>query len=453
MSECIEVLNPYNDEVIGTVPVATDAEIQEAVKRSANAVEEDHWTPYDRWELLQAVMRRIRGDQEAFARLICRETGKPIRDSRVEVERTCATLAWSGEEALRLDGVIHSCGVTPARIQKHAHVMRFPVGVVAAITPFNFPMNIPSHKIGPALAGGNAVIVKPSPRAPLTTQKLVEIFTECGAGDRVQILHGEAKVVETLCRSDVNLVTFTGSTHVGNQIAEWAAGRKICMELGGNDPIIVMDDADLPAAVDTIVAHRFGSSGQRCTSCKRVLAQEGIYDKLKTLLLGKIRSLVVGDPAQEATDVGPLICLRTAEEILRRLDQAVAEGANVLCGGTREGKTIFPTLVENVPPRAALLCEETFGPVLPLIRFSTLNEAVTIVNAQTYGLQSAIFTNRQDVIQSAFRKLQVGALIVNGGTGFRIEPIPFGGVKASGFGREGVRYAVDEFTILKTLVC
>lgn len=314
-------------------------------------------------------------------------------------------------------------------------------------------MNIPAHKAGPALAAGNAVVLKPSPKAPLTTERFMGILHEAGLPrDLLQILHGGAEVVEALVEDDVSAVSFTGSSRVGPRIASRAGARKVLLELGGNDPIIVLPDADLEAAARAILEHRFGSSGQRCTSCKRAFLHRDVYEKMRNRLVAGAAGLVVGDPLEEDTDVGPLIDEEAAVEVMRKLDAAVRRGARVLCGGHRRGSTVAPTIVEGARPDDELLREETFGPVLPILGFRDVGEVVERVNDTPFGLQAGVFTNRLDAVQELFEGLQVGALIVNDGPGLRVEPIPFGGVKSSGVGREGIRYAVEELTTLKTLV-
>jgi acyl-CoA reductase-like NAD-dependent aldehyde dehydrogenase len=258
--------------------------------------------------------------------------------------------------------------------------------------------------------------------------------------------------VEALAKAPVNVVSFTGSSKVGPTVASWAGGKRVVMELGGNGAVVVMDDADLDAAARTIVAHRFGSSGQRCTSCKRAVIHRDVYDAVRDRILSHVDTLKVGDPADEETDVGPLIDHEAADHIMAKLEAGCRRGARVLVGGKREAGIVYPTVVEDVPTDDPLFVEETFGPVLPLVAFSTLDEAVALVNATPFGLQAGVFTQNQQVTHELFRRLEVGAVMVNDGPGLRVEPIPFGGVKSSGIGHEGIRYAVEEFSRLKTLV-
>jgi acyl-CoA reductase-like NAD-dependent aldehyde dehydrogenase len=450
--ETIEIKNPYDGTVLGAVAVSSPGQVRRAVQQ-AKAAAKRGVPSFDRYTVLHRTSELLRDRTEEFALGITREAGKPIRESRLEIERACTTLLWSARESLRTDGIVQSCDTTPQRLQRHAYVHRIPLGVVAAITPFNFPVNIPAHKIGPALAAGNAVILKPSPRTPLVTTRFAELFYEAGLDhDLLQILNGGPSLVEQLVADDVQAVTFTGSSDAGLAICRRAAGKKITMELGGCDPVIVMEDADVDAAVRAIIAHRFAYSRQRCTACKRAIIDASLYQELKERLLAGIEKLVTGDPMKEETDIGPLIDREAALHIVEIIEGARRRGARILCGGGRVDSFVEPTLVENIGPEDPLLLTETFGPVLPIISFWTPAEAIGYVNAAPYGLQAGIFTNNIALLREAFQRLEVGALILNDGPGLRIEPLPFGGVKSSGFGREGIRYAIEELTCLKTLI-
>ena len=451
--DAIEVFNPFDGNVLGSVRRASRTDVHDMVVRAEIAFRRNRGLAIDGYEILLKVSELLAVRRDAFAMTICRETGKPIRECRVEVDRACTTLLWSAQESLRLEGVVQPCDVTPQRLPRNAYVHRVPLGVVVAITPFNFPLNIPAHKVGPALAAGNAVILKPSPKAPLATVSFVDLFREAGLpDDLLEVVHGDADVVEQLAREDVQAVTFTGSSRVGPQIAAWAAGKKVTMELGGNDPVVVMDDADLDAAAAAIIAHRFGSSGQRCTSCKRAILHEAVYEAMKERLLEGVSRLVTGDPMSEKTDLGPLIDEPAAIGVMEKVEAARARGATILCGGSRDGAFVAPTLVEKITTENALFQEETFGPVLPLMPFRDLDEAIALVNSTPFGLQAGIFSQRMDVVREAFARFEVGTLVVNDGPALRVEPIPFGGVKSSGMGSEGIRYAIHEFTRYKTLV-
>jgi acyl-CoA reductase-like NAD-dependent aldehyde dehydrogenase len=452
-TKVIQVENPYNHKIIGEVEKTAMEDVPAFIETAEISFKNDKSQAIDRHNVLNWASILIEKEKEELARSICSETGKPIKESRIEVDRARTTMAWSAQEALRIDGIINPCDVTEHHLLKKAYVHRVPLGIVLAVTPFNFPLNIPAHKIGPALAAGNAVIIKPSPKSPLSTSRFVELINQAGLpGGLLQIVHGGAEVIQQLASGPVNAVSFTGSTDAGNELAKWAAGKKLTLELGGNDPAVVMDDADLDSAAHTIIGHRFSFSGQRCTSCKRVFIHQAVYEEMRHKLINRISKLIVGDPGNEDTDIGPLIDEKAAEKISRKIEAAVKNGAVLTAGGKKDGNFIYPALIENLKSDSPLLQEETFGPVLPIVKFNTFQEAVQLVNSTRYGLQSAIFTNKMDIIQKAFQEFEAGALIVNEGTGLRVESIPFGGVKASGIGREGIRYAINEFTTFKTLI-
>ena len=449
----IQTRNPYNLELIAEIEQTSAQELHSLINSAVSGFKNSTLLAIDRFKILSKAAELLELEKEEFAVLVCQETGKPIRESRFEVDRACTTLAWSAQEALRIDGLIQSCDVTEKPSLKKAYIHRVPLGLIAAITPFNFPLNIPSHKIGPALASGNAVIIKPSPKSPLSTSRLVELFFRAGLPrDLLKIVHGGPETGKMLVCEKINAVSFTGSATAGRQIAKSAAGKKLTMELGGNDPVVVMDDADLESAALAIVKHRFSFSGQRCTSCKRVFIHKSVYEDLKNRLNILISQLRVGDPMNESTDIGPLIDDEAADNIQQKIESAKRAGAVVISGGTREGRILHPVLIENLDPDDPLVQQETFGPVLPIAEFENFQEAIELVNSTPYGLQSAIFTNRMDIVKKAFQEFEVGTLIVNEGTGFRVESLPFGGVKDSGIGREGIRYAINEFTTLKTLI-
>jgi len=449
----IKVYNPYNGELVGSVIPASDKDIDRAIERAWDAFNANDNLAIDRYHILSNVWRMLQERREEFARLISLETGKSIRESRIEVDRASTTLHWSAEESLRIGGTILPCDTTEQRLHKKAYVYRVPLGVVGAIVPFNYPLNIPAHKVGPALASGNTVILKPSPKAPMSSERFVKLFYESGLPRHMlQVIHGDAPVTERLVKGNISAVSFTGSTRIGYEVARWATPKKLVLELGGNDPIVVMDDADLNLAVKIIIAHRFSFSGQRCTSCKRLFLHTSIYKEVKTRLLAEISKLTVGDPMDEKTDIGPLIDEYVAIDICNKIGAARKGGAKILCGGSRKGSIVLPTLIEGLKIEDPLIYEETLGPVLPIIKFEDFDEVPSLVNNTPYGLQAGIFTNRIDIIQEAFRRFNVGTLVVNDGPGLRVEPLPFGGVKSSGLGREGIRYAIEEFTNSKTLI-
>ena len=451
-TEHLEVTRPSDGAVQGSVAVAKTEHVAAAVRAAKDALTRP-LSSYRRAQLLRAVYGIVAAESETFAREICGESGKAIRECRQEVERALVTLELSAQEAVRLDGEVLPCDVTSQEFSQRAMAVRVPLGVVAAITPFNFPINVPMHKFGPALAAGNAVVFKPSPKTPLTANRLGQAFIDAGwPPGWFNIIHGGNDVVEALVSSDIQAINLTGGTEAGRAASRHSFGKHILLELGGNDPLILDEGTDLDVALGVAVAQRFGSSGQRCTSCKRLFVHESLYEDALARLVPRVESLVVGDPFDEKTDVGPLISEQAAEALEKRLEAFKSAGARVLTGGTRRGPFVQPTVVVDLDPRHPEALEETFGPLLPVYRFRDLSEVIRAVNASPYGLQAGVFSDRLSRIRQLFDQLEVGTLIVNHGPNFRVESLPFGGVKQSGTGREGVRFAVEELSELKTLV-
>ena len=450
--EHLEVLRPSDGTVQGKVAVASIEHTDAAVRAAKDAFSLP-LSSHRRAELLRGVHRIVDAESEAFAQEICGESGKAIRECRQEVERALVTLELSAQEALRLEGAVLPCDVTAQEFSQRAMAVRVPLGVVAAITPFNFPINVPMHKFGPALAAGNAVVFKPSPKTPLTANRLGQAFIDAGwPPGWFNILHGGNDVVEALVSSDIQAINLTGGTAAGQAVTRHSFGKRVLLELGGNDPLILDEGADFEAALGIAVAQRFGSSGQRCTSCKRLFVHDSLYEEALERLIPQVEALVVGDPFDESTDVGPLISEEAARAVEARVRSFTSAGARVLTGGTRRGPYMQPTVVVDLDPHHPEALEETFGPLLPIYRFDELSEVIHAVNASPYGLQAGLFSDRLSRIRELFDQLEVGTLIVNHGPNFRVESLPFGGVKRSGLGREGVRFAVEELSELKTLV-
>lgn len=451
----IKVFNPYSGEEVGSVSNCTKKDVLFAVETAKKAkIKAKNMTPYERYEILFAIYEEIKRRKKEIAKLITMESGKTIRESRTEVERSLQTILFSAEEAKRINGEFLSTDITPLYTGKYAITLREPVGVVAAICPFNFPLNLLLHKVGPAIAGGNTVVVKPATQTPLTAYELGKLFIEVGApSGLINIVSGKGGVVgDALVRSDVNMISFTGSVEVGKAIASAAGMKKLSLELGGNGPLIIMDDADIEKAVNATVDGSFGIAGQRCTAVKRILLHNKVAEEFISKFVEVTKRLKVGNPMDEKTDVGPLIDENAAMEIERRVRDAIKLGAELLVGGKRKKALYWPTILDKTPRHASVVQTETFGPVAPIIRFNTIKEAIKIANETKYGLQAGIFTNNLDNIKYAMKNIETGAVIVNGPPGFRIESLPFGGVKDSGIGREGIKYAIQEMTEIKTVV-
>lgn len=455
MSSHYEVHNPYNGQLLGKYPFTTAEHLAAAVHNlKAGHLIQRVFTANQRAGILRRLAELLDEHRERLAQLITAETGKTISDSRVELERAINTTVASSEEARQVSGEsLDSDAYAPARGRIGVVCWR-PLGTVLCITPFNFPVNIAIHKIGPAFAAGNCILFKPGPQNTASALALTELCHQAGIpGDVLQCCVPQVSDMPALVRHpDIHCINFTGGNVAGEAIADAAGYKKLLFELGGNDALIVMPDADLDAAVNAAINQRFATAGQRCTAAKRLYIHDAVYEVFRDRLVAAGSSLKVGDPAQDDTFVGPLISTAAADEVERRIEEAIAKGATVALGNQREGNIIYPCILENVPADAPLVTLETFGPVLPLQHFSDLDEVIAQVNSSDYGLQAGVFTNDIRVIRQLFEELEVGTLASNDGPGFRAEHFPFGGTKQSGIGREGVKYAIREMSYQKTLV-
>lgn len=456
MDDLLIVRSPHTGAEVGRVTVASPEAVEAAVTRAREAFlgPVGEMTPFARYELLMGLHQQLREDRAGLARLITDETGKTLRDSASEVERALSTTLYAAEEAKRIHGRIYPCDITATVTNRMAHVYQDPVGVVAAITPFNFPLNTVLHKVAPAIAAGNTVVLKPSPKAPLTAERLGRCWQRAGAPPHLfTIVQGGATVGEQLAAHPaVRVLNFTGSTAVGRHLTTIAGLKKLLFELGGNDPLILMPDGEITAAVRVAVEQGLGSCGQRCTAIKRIFVHEQVKESFLAELTAAVQKLRVGDPLDPATDLGPLISPEAAQTVEERVEEAVAQGAVPLVRGRRDGAFLPPVVLDRTPEGCALVREETFGPVLPVFGFVDLEVCIRQVNDTVFGLQAGVFTNNLAVVKRLRRKLEVGTLVVNGGPGFRIDAIPFGGVKESGLGREGVIAAVREMTEERVLI-
>ncbi len=444
----VGVRNPFSGALVGTLEAATPETVLATVLRARRAAADFRPSiPAQRRALLEALAALIARDAEPLAQTICAEMGKTITEARGEVRRAQNTLKLAGDAATFLDGEVLHCAIVAGGADRQAVVTLKPVGVVAAITPFNYPLNLLCHKLGPAIAAGNAVVVKPSPKAPLAADHLVRLTAEAGFPvDLVQVLHGGAEPALDLARAPIDLLSFTGGPVAGLALKRASGLVRCLMELGGNDPLFVMPDADLAAAAATAVGHRFEIAGQSCAAVKKLYVHEAVRARFTELLLDKVAAVRHGDPSDPAVAMGPVIDLQAAEMVAARIAASVAQGARLLAGGTRDGTLVAPTLLDGIAADAPLIATETFGPVLAMRGFTEIDAAVDEVNASAYGLQAGIFTNDHAVIRNLGRRLQVGGLMVNEGPDFRAEHVPFGGIKTSGLGREGVRITLREMS-------
>jgi putative phosphonoacetaldehyde dehydrogenase len=454
LAERIEVRNPYNGELVGTVPAARPEHVRAAF--AAGQAFNAKLSRYQRQQILLRTAELLRERKEEFARLITAESGLCWKDSLYEASRAYDVYSFAGQLTIRDDGETYSCDISPQGKARKIFTLRQPLnGVIAAITPFNHPLNMVSHKVAPAIATNNRVVLKPTELTPLTALALADVLYEAGLPpEMLSVVTGNPSTMgdAMITDPDCDLITFTGSVRVGKYIAEKAGYRRIVLELGGNDPLIVMEDADLDKAAELAVAGATKNSGQRCTAVKRILAVESIADAFAERVAAKAKRLKCGDPMDPATDVGTVINEKAAVLFERRVADAVAAGAVVLHGRPRAGALFAPTVLDRVPYDCELVREETFGPVVPIIRCpDDIADVIRISNSTAYGLSSGVCTNRLDYITRFIEGLEVGTVNVWEVPGYRIEMSPFGGIKDSGLGyKEGVVEAMKSFTNLKT---
>ena len=448
-----EVRNPFTREVVGTVPKASLAQVREAfeIARAYKAT----LSRAERAAILNRASALVRDRAATYAALISSESGLSIKDSLYETGRVADVLMFGANEALRDDGQSFACDITPHARKRRVHTLREPLlGVISAITPFNHPMNQVAHKVVPSVASNNRMVLKPSEKVPLSALAFADLLYECGLpGEMLSVITGEPKEIadELITHPAVDLVTFTGGVAIGKYIASKAGYRRTVLELGGNDPIIVMDDADLDEASMLAVQGSYKNSGQRCTAIKRMLVHEKVAARFTDLVVDKTRAWTCGDPSNPANEMGTVIDETAARLFESRVAEAVAQGARLLAGQQRDGALYPPTVIDRVRPEMTVVREETFGPVSPIITFGSIDEAIALSNGTAFGLSSSVCTNRLDHIMRFVAELQVGTVNVREVPGFRLELTPFGGIKDSGLGyKEGVQEAIKSFTNLKT---
>lgn len=454
-SESSAIRNPYDNSTIAHVSQADKGSIEEAIQSAQQAfAATSQYSSYERSEILRSIVTQLKQWKEEFAQLITVESGKPITFSRAEVDRAIVTFDIASEEAKRITGEMLPLDVTAPTKSRQGIVTRFPIGVIGCISPFNFPLNLVAHKLAPAIASGNSFILKPPPQTPLTSLLLGEVLLTSGLEKRtVNILPTSNENAELLVTDErIAMLSFTGSAKVGWMLKQKAGKKKIVLELGGNAGVIVDKTADVEHAVARCVLGGFGYAGQVCIKVQRIVVHESVYDDFETEFVEAVSKIVVGDPLDEKTIVGPMISENEAKRVEAWVNEAVTQGAKVLTGGTRNGIFYRPTVLTNVKPEMKVCSEEIFGPVVTLEKDATIKEAVDKVNHTKYGLQAGIFSNDFRNIQYAFKHLNVGAVVVNDYPTFRVDNMPYGGVKDSGFGREGIKYAIHEMTEPKLLV-
>lgn len=450
------VVDKYSGEEAARVKLADRAAIDEAISSAVHAAALMRTLPaHQRQAILLHVMSRLRERFEEFAQVMCVEAGKPIKDARGEVTRAIDTFRIAAEESIRIDGEYLSLDISQRAEGYEGFVKRVPIGPCSFITPFNFPLNLVAHKVAPAIAMGCPFVLKPAPQAPISAILLAEILaeTELPRGS-FSVVPCEVEDAAPLVEDDrIKLLSFTGSSAVGWALKSKAGKKKIVLELGGNAACIVDRDADLEHAVPRIIFGAFYQSGQSCISVQRLIVHESIIEHVKARLVDEARKLKMGDPKDETTFLGPLISEKDAQRVDDWVREASSGGARVLCGGRRVGRFFYEaTILENVPKSSKINCEEVFGPVMTIEPFDTFDHACAIANDSRYGLQTGVFTRDIAHAHFAWNQLEVGGVIINDVPSMRIDSMPYGGVKDSGLGREGVRYAMHEMSELRLMV-
>ncbi|MED0866656.1 aldehyde dehydrogenase family protein [Bacillus safensis] len=450
-----DIINPYSGERIGTSYLASSEDIEQALSSAQHAKKQIAGiSAIERSKLLTKAATLLEEQKDHFAKLISLELGKPLKNTRDEVSRSIETLAQSAEEANRLIGETIPGNVSSRGKGAMAMTFKVPVGVVLAITPFNAPLNLICHKVGPAFAGGNVIILKPAPQTSAVATAFVELLLEAGFPEAgLQLVIGGVDAGKQLVTDDrTNLISFTGGAAGGEHITTSAGLKKVLLELGGNGATIVHHDADIEQAASMCAKTGFSNSGQSCISVQRIYVHQEMMPSFTEVLKQKVEQLVVGDPLSSESDIGCMVDVQAAQRVEAWIQEAESMGAQLLCGGKRNGASITPAILLNPPKQAKVVCEEVFGPVVSILPYEELEEAIKEANDSRYGLQAGIFTNQLDVALHAAKELEAGGVVINGTSNFRLDHWPYGGIKRSGLGREGPRFAIEEMTETKMVV-
>jgi acyl-CoA reductase-like NAD-dependent aldehyde dehydrogenase len=452
--EPLDVINPHTGEIVGRTFQADAATLEEAVQATVRAFETMRRLPaYERAAILRAISEGINAQKEEIARLMTLESGKPIRDARIETERAVFTFRQASIEAERLGGEVIPLDLMPSSKGRLGITRRVPVGPVLGISPFNFPLNLAAHKVAPAIAAGCSILLKPPSADPLTMLTVGRIITDAGIpAGAVNIVPTSRSLGDRLVQDDrFKLLTFTGSMDVGWRMKTMSGKKKVVLELGGNAAVIVDKDADLELAAKRISTGAFSYAGQMCISVQRVYVHEAVADQFLSRLKANTEALKLGDPLDEATDVGPMIDEKALERTAQWVQEAVSDGAEIVTGGKRQGRFFQPTILTNVKRESKVCSREVFAPVVDVFTFRDFDDALRGVNDSAYGLQAGVFTQNLQHAFNAFNELEVGGVIVNDISSYRIDHMPYGGVKESGLGREGLKYAIEDMTELRLM--
>lgn len=454
--ERIEVINPGTGEIIETVPKASPDDIELALQSAHDATGTmAALTGFERSVILKKAAAIVAHRRDELANTLSREEGKAIREARAEVDRAAETLELSGEEAKRICGEVLPLDGGKGVRNKLGFTLRIPCGVVAAITPFNFPLNLVCHKVGPALAAGNSVILKPASDTPLVALKLIEILLESGLPENaINCLTGSGSQIGSQICSDrrIRKISFTGSQQVGEVICKMAGMKRVTMELGSNCPLIVLPDADIDKVAEVAASHGFVNAGQVCISAQRLIVADEVFDEFVGKLVSHVESIVTGDQLQPETKMGPMVRTAEAERVRSWVDEAVSGGASLMCGGEQQGAFMQPTVLVNTTQNMRVVKDEVFGPAVAVIPVKNIDEAIEMANDTNYGLSAGVFTKNIDTAIRFAREVQSGNVHINWGPLWRTDGMPYGGLKDSGMGKEGPKYAIEEMTESKSVV-
>jgi acyl-CoA reductase-like NAD-dependent aldehyde dehydrogenase len=453
--ERIDVLAPYDHAIVGSTFRASAAHLETAIRAAVRAFETTRRMPaYERQRILRGASESISARRDELARIMALEAGKPLKAARAEVERAAFTFSVGAEESTRIVGEWLPMDVQASTAGRTAIVRRFPLGPIAAITPFNFPLNLVAHKVAPAIAAGCTIVLKPAPQTPFSALLLAEIVEKAGwPAGALSVLPLANPDAERMVADDrLKLLTFTGSGAVGWALKSKAGKKRVALELGGNAAVVIHSDADVPYAAERCVLGGFSYAGQSCISVQRILVHHSIEKGFLNEFVPRVSKLKVGDPLDETTDVGPMISEDAARRAKEWVDEAVSAGAKLLAGGKRDGSLLEPAVLTHTRPEMRVNCQEVFAPVVAVEPYDDFTQALRRVNDSPYGLQAGVFTNDAKLIFKAYEELEVGGVIVGDMSAFRIDHMPYGGIKDSGMGREGLRYAIEEMTERKLLV-
>lgn len=454
-NESSSIVSPYSGAVIGKQIVANQEDVENALEAAMLSKKHIGKIPaYKRSKILKNAASLLKKEKEYFAKLISLEIGKPLKNTLDEVSRSIDTLEQSAEEANRLRGETLPGDVSERGKNSVAVTFRVPVGVVAAITPFNAPLNLICHKIGPAFAGGNSIILKPAPQATLVATEFLKLLLKAGFPEHgINMVLGGADVGNMIVSDErVDVISFTGGIVAARKIMKSVGIKKVLLELGGNAATIVHEDADIERAAKLCVRTGFSNSGQSCISVQRIYVHSSVMETFSKLVVEETSKIKVGDPLTQDVDIGTVVDISTAKRIESWVNEAVQEGAELIYGGGRRGATVYPTVLRNTPRKCKVVCEEVFGPVINILPYQSIEEAVTETNESPFGLQTGLFTNQMDLAYKVASAIEAGGIVINGTSNYRLDHWPYGGIKNSGIGREGPRYAIKEMTELKMLV-